>query len=584
MRARLEAAMREQLDASITLDKAIACLRRFVRADAIGISSLAHCEAHLLALQAARVEWRRRGERRVLPSRWSERFRELLRDAGWPGLGFHERTLSSGEYQAREAFIEQLRKLAALDAITGAIDARASSQRLSQLCNSHIFQAETAGDPKLQVVGMLEAGGMVFDAIWVMGMTDNAWPPAARPNPLLPAELQRRAEAPNASAQAQLRFAESIHQRLLQCAPEVVFSFAQMEGATELRPSPLLAQQAKDHVPIGISPRPPPPDREGDYQWLDDSRAPPVQPGEHVRGGTSLLRAQAICPAWAYFRYRLGAKQLTQPVDGLDARTRGSIVHAALRAFWQGTAASATLQAMDAMQRRQSIDKAVALALDEHEREHGKLPPRFRGLEAERLSYLLGNWIAVEMKRALPFRVEACEQHVEADIEGILCRMQIDRVDRLDDGRSIVVDYKTGGVPSIKRWAEPRISEPQLPVYAAIAQRSEPPAAVAFARVTLDETRFSGIAAEPDLLPDVPGIDSDKGRRVFAVTDFADWPAVLAHWQDGIAALAREVKAGVAAVRVVAEADLDYCDVKPLLRLAERRAQWEAALPALGKP
>lgn len=598
MRARFEAAMREQLDANTTLEKAIACLRRFVRDDAVGAASLAHCESHLQSIETARLDWRRRSERRVLPSRWAARFRDLLRNAGWPGLGVRERTLSSGEYQAREAYFEQLRKLAALDGITGAIDARAAAQRLSQLCNSQIFQAETTGDPKVQVVGMLEAGGMVFDAIWVMGMTDSAWPPAARPNPLLPAELQRRAGAPNASAQVQLRFAESIHRRLLQCAPEIVMSFARMEGATELRASPLL----QAHLPSLRSE----PDRSGmegfdrrspnrigagvdmpgtagtDDVWaapVDDSHAPSVQPGERVRGGTSLLRAQAICPAWAYFRYRLGARQLEQPIDGLDARARGSILHAALRAFWQGTASSSALLAMHAAQLAQSVDKAVALALDEYDREHDPLPPRFRVLEAERLRHLLHKWIALEATRSLPFSVEACEQRVEADIDGIFCRMQIDRVDRLDDGRTLVIDYKTGRVPSAKRWAAQRIGEPQLPIYAAIAQREQPPAGVAFARVAVEDMRFSGIAVESDLLPEVPGIDSDKGRRLFAASQFADWQAVLDHWQQGIVALAREVKAGDAAVRVADEADLDYCEVRPLLRLAERRAQWEAAQP-----
>jgi len=42
------------------------------------------------------------------------------------------------------------------------------------------------------------------------------------------------------------------------------------------------------------------------------------------------------------------------------------------------------------------------------------------------------------------------------------------------------------------------------------------------------------------------------------------------------AGVAREVKEGTAAVVFQKESDLQYCDVKPLLRLAERQQQFEA--------
>jgi exodeoxyribonuclease-5 len=52
---------------------------------------------------------------------------------------------------------------------------------------------------------------------------------------------------------------------------------------------------------------------------------------------------------------------------------------------------------------------------------------------------------------------------------------------------------------------------------------------------------------------------------------------VLEHWRQRIAAIAQEVKAGHAAVDFTDEKDLRHCDVLPLLRLAERKAQEERA-------
>ena len=580
-RAQLEAAMRERLNATTTLARVLSFAQWFAKAaEERSAARLPALLAHLAAIESTRREWKKK----ALPSQWAEGFRSFLRHAGWPG----ERSLSSHEFQAREAFVEELGKLAALDGILGSIAAREAHRRLVQLCKAHVFQVEIEGDPQIQVVGMLEAGGMRFDALWVMGMTDDAWPPPPRPNPLLPAEQQRKVNAPNSSAQAQLAFARSIHDRLLQSAPEITFSFAHVDGVTELRPSPLLAGLASGQAPGDAPTQPPPPSGGGDYLalWakeIDDSIAPPVTDGEHVRGGTGLLRAQAICPAWAYYRYRLGAKKLETPVEGLDAAARGSIVHDALRAFWQATGSSSVLRAMSDAERNAAIDKAACAALDDYDHEHcvDPLPPVFRKLERERLQRLLANWLAVELQREQPFTVISCEERFEVDIDGIVCNLQIDRIDRQDDGREIVIDYKTGAVAGISAWAAARITDPQLPVYAAIARPASanaPPAAVAFGRVLLEDARFLGIAEDEGLLPRVPGIDSSDARRVFSAEEFADWQAVLMHWRTKVAAMAHEVKAGVAAVRVENEADLRYCDVLPLLRLAERKAQWETEM------
>ncbi|MDV7395613.1 hypothetical protein RZS08_29765, partial [Arthrospira platensis SPKY1] len=76
---------------------------------------------------------------------------------------------------------------------------------------------------------------------------------------------------------------------------------------------------------------------EGRDAWaplMDDHRAPPVNAGDTVRGGTALLKAQAICPAWAYFRYRLGAGRLDEAAEGMDPRQRGTLLHTALEHLW----------------------------------------------------------------------------------------------------------------------------------------------------------------------------------------------------------------------------------------------------------
>ena len=506
--------------------------------------------------------------RALHPGEWAGVFRRALKAAGWPG----DRRLSSHEFQARRAFGEVLDGFGRLDGLLGKLSLNESVRRLSQLCQQRIFQPETRGQPPIQVLGVLESAGLEFDALWVMGMNDDLWPPPPRPNPLLPAELLRGAGAAHASAEVELDFAQRVHARLARAAPDVTFSYARADGNRILRPSPLIA---------GI---PPAGDAPGEVvtlarqlgkeagiacELLDDSLAPPLGDGEKVSGGSWLLRAQAICPAWAFYQYRLGGEAMDEPVEGLDPAARGTLVHEALEAFWKATRTSSVLAGMSEAIRRQAIAEAVATAISAFETDRRvTLPARFRELEAARLQKLLDVWLAVEDKRGLEFEVIACEQPAEVDIEGIRVKVVVDRIDRLDDGRQIIIDYKTGAAIDTRNWAEQRISEPQLPIYAALV--NDEVAAVVFAKVLLDKPAFAGIADEGDILPGVHGI-ADARQKIFAPAEFPDWIAVITHWRERLHAVAREIRAGQAGVMFADEKALRYCEVLPLLRLPERR-------------
>jgi exodeoxyribonuclease-5 len=121
------------------------------------------------------------------------------------------------------------------------------------------------------------------------------------------------------------------------------------------------------------------------------------------------------------------------------------------------------------------------------------------------------------------------------------------------------------------------LSEPQLPIYASLVAE-DAVEAVVFAKVLLDKPGFSGIAAETGLLPGVLAL-SDEKQKIFAAQRFPDWPSVIEHWRCALRHVALEVQAGVASVTFAEAAALNYCDVKPLLRLAEvarQQAAWQA--------
>ncbi len=504
--------------------------------------------------------------RRLLPGRWSQLFEQCLTACGWPGQRAHD----ARERQVRSEFLATLRMLGRLDAVLGKLPVAEALTLLQRECRETRFAPARRSPPRVEVMGLDDAvlGGV--DAVWVMGANEELWPATSQANGLLPVSAQRSAGVLAVSPGLQMAQSQEQRRLLVQAAPEVVFSWARQSTTRELAPSPLISEFESTEYAM-----PPAVLTEAPLEYLLDAKAPPVADGEVVRGGTWLIQAQSVCPAWSFYQYRLGAAVLPAPTFGLDARGRGLSLHGALEAFWRGRR-QADVAGMSAEARQDAIRCAVNTALDILDADAAEpMPPRFRALEAERLIRLLLVWLEVEMRRP-PFRVLACEEKHILEIEGLPVCVVIDRVDELEeDGRWVIIDYKSGLGASAESWSGTRITEPQLPIYASLVFPEQAVGAVALARVTLDGAGFVGIAEEDGLLPSVKGLEAS--RKLYAEADFPDWDTLRHVWADSVRTIAGEIRDGIAAVVVADEAQLAHCDVLPVLRLAERRTQWEQA-------
>lgn len=561
-RAQLEANLRERLSTVTTLDSIHAAVTRL------------HVELNIprlfesLSAIVDATKQLRAQSKRQLPSAWAVHFVALLESVGWPG----ERPCIAAEQAACDALRESLTNLVTLDAMLGRVDSSVVLRHLQRQCRDQIFQAPRRVPAAVEVCSLTDAIAAPVDAMWVMGLIESAWPTVPRPNPLLPAEMQRRAGVNAARADSLASQAQAIQTLWRHGADEVVFSSATREGERELRASPLIATIKKTTLTSVVAVAETASKSDERLERFTDALAPAVTDAERVRGGTHLLQAQAICPAWGFYQYRLGSGVLPAPTDGLDAKARGALLHSALELFWRDRAQSDLLQ-MNAATRADEVSAAVENALVNYERHAiAVLPPRLRQLEHQRLVALLQTWLDLEAQRR-PFRVLACEEKHNLNIEGLPVRVIIDRIDELDDGRLIIIDYKSGRKVSANTWSEPRISEPQLPIYAALAFPDRELAAVALARVTSDNPAFIGIAQAADLLPLVKALDDQ--RKHYPADEFADWNALRERWAERIKVVAAEVKDGCAAVVFDSDASVAYCEVLPLLRVAERRAQFE---------
>jgi probable DNA repair protein len=404
----------------------------------------------------------------------------------------------------------------------------------------------------------------------------------ARPNPFIAPALQRKAQIPEASAEATLERCKRITTGWLQAASEVIVSHAVREDDRELLPSPLIREipliggvaplpepgagasalaaprggkprlpaQAAGIAPIldalGVAPTP----RYRDLifaarrtETAADGKAPALAT-KTPKGGTRILADQAACPFRAFARHRLAAEALEEPVEGLDARARGLLLHSLMKELWGELKGSAGLVGDVAPAIEKAAKKAVAEA---------KLEEPFAKLERARLAKLAWEWLEVERGRA-PFTVAAMEEKRKLEVAGLTLNGRIDRMDALESGGHALIDYKTGK-PSPNDWMNERPDDPQLPLYALNAK--EPISAVAFAKLRTGEMKYMGFSDREDL---VPGLKLAK-----------DWKALLEGWKKELEALGQGFASGDA--RVDPKELLNtcrYCDLQPLCRVYER--------------
>ena len=226
--AREEASARALLDSKLRrLGKPALSTRELIEdADA--------CPIWKRLMSAAEEQWRK-FEPHQRPGQWSMSFAAVLDAAGWP----RGTALDSASYQTVKAWNDLMREFSSLDVAARAMWFSSALSTLKRMAARKQFQSENTGEP-VQVMGTLEAAGVDFDHLWVMGLHDGAFPSPCRPHPFLPLSLQRDHRLPHSTPLRELEFAQLVLGRLQSAAPRVTLSYPRREGDRDLRPTPLI--------------------------------------------------------------------------------------------------------------------------------------------------------------------------------------------------------------------------------------------------------------------------------------------------------------------------------------------------------
>jgi probable DNA repair protein len=554
----VEASSRALLDARLrrfrTADISFELLHRFAQQnDAAWFSPV--FAAVLERCRRTRIE----SPRTQPPSAWARCLTQTLEAAGWPG----ERALDSAEFQTIDRWKELLARFASIDIATGAWTRDEAVGRLRELVADTQFQPEDENAP-VQVMGALEAAGAQFDHLWITGLDDRAWPSPPHPHPFLPLALQRERGLPHSSAERELTFARQTIARLKASAAHIIVSYPQREADYDLRPSALITDiheadgfrvNQPDAWSIWMS------QRVVSEQVIDDCGPAVVE--DLATGGVTILKRQAECPFRSFTELRLGARPLDTGDLGIAPADRGTAAHRALQFLWAEVQSHDNLTRLTPDQVDAIAARSARRALERDFEKQGAFRSRFLKIEEERLRQLLLDWLALERLRPR-FTVVAREGERIVDIGGLSIRARIDRVDRLSDGREVVIDYKANA-PSATAWSDARPDEPQVPLYA--LSHDAPLAALVFGQLTPGELRFKGYAADADLLPGVKAFGRTPDGALYDSLEDR-----VQQWRPILEKLARDFRSGRAEIDPKRdEKTCEQCSAGALCRVREWR-------------
>ncbi len=458
-------------------------------------------------------------------SDWCTYFQSTLAAQNWP----YARPLNSLEYQQLSQWNALLEDFCSLDNLGINVNVSRALEILNLMANDHVFHEQTPDAP-LQVIGMLEASGLQFDTLWVVGLDSMTFPPPVSLNPLLPASYQKFHCLPHSVPERELQIAYSLLRGYHENSKTLILTYPEKREEEMLLQSSLLRRVtnlkceeflcAENITALKFRPK-----LTDECELYKQPSIPLETSREAVRGGASILRNQYICPYNAFMIHRLKANPVEQPHQGISKKQRGILLHEIMFRLWGEWQTSKTLNSLNDSDCYEEINNQIDLTFNHHCKAMAALHgARYRGLEKELLAKLIMRWIVIEKSRE-PFEVIGREQLLTIVLEKLELKLFIDRVDRIRD-KILLIDYKTGDIGGTA-WNPAQLAEPQLPLYTLAFDPR--PNGIAYAQIKGGNVRLLG--------------ESD-GVVKNHLKESGDWVKQISSWQLALEALASSFSAG----------------------------------------
>lgn len=393
-----------------------------------------------------------------------------------------------------------------------------------------------------------------YDAVWLMNMNENFWPDNIRFNPLIPKSLQKKYHIFDDVYKEKLTLAHK--HRLNNFSNDITISCSSQLQEVTLFESPGIFNKLTAPKPTKRHTKQP-----NHHEFISDDCALAITGNITIRSGIDCLSHYHKCPAWAFYEHRLGAKEpRDDSQEEITKMSRGNLIHKSLENFWLKHKNTKQLARMTQENLKMYIQESINPVVTSYQNTHPEINKILIKSEKEFLKSILYQWLSYEKNNRSFFSVIHCEQMHEININRINFKVRIDRIDQYDDNSKLLIDYKTGKVSPKSQWRS--LKDLQIPIYAVFTNISGLNA-ISIGKININNIELFGLSSQLKTPSD--------GN----IVQIKDWNKIIHQWKADIEQIASEYLSGKATVVFERENDLRYCNVLPLLRIAEKKWQYE---------
>ena len=514
-----------------------------------------YLKTHLNQIYASHHEWRIKRN----PSGWIKAFDMYLKN------------IQSSLLNPKDAFEESIYEvwnktsetIASLDNLMGEISIQEMLDVLQYYLKKTTHQHQHQGNFKIDILGFHESVYEKYDATWIMNLNEHHWPIPHQYNPFIPIKIQHDRHI--STHEKRHLNASKILDKFIHTSPFVTLSYAKKMGEEEIFPSPTLYSFVSSKLLEDTNFKYKKNKLNHDViEYIEDNTSNKIEVQKTVKSGIKLLEAQSICPAWAFYEFRLGAKQIEdEDEENLTTRLRGNLFHKTLEEFWTEYKSSSLVSALNEKELSKKIQEITHKNISVEKKNYPRILSEFFNIEEMRLISYLEKWIHHELKRG-DFEVKETEKNIPIHLGCLNFNIKIDRIDEVNQN-NIVIDYKSGTTKTLNEWFLNAYGELQMPFYALFAS-NKPIDAIAIGVINAAKPQWIGIGRDKDLL---------QGIKDSTATQYQSWDDLIGFWKCRIDDAIKSYESGNAAVKFTREKDIAYCQVKPILRLPERILQFE---------
>ncbi|MTI00288.1 double-strand break repair protein AddB [Roseibium sp. RKSG952] len=400
---------------------------------------------------------------------------------------------------------------------------------LPALMSGTAVRRRLPGDPRVQILGPIEARLQTADCVILGGLNEGVWPQRTRNDPWLNRPMkrdlgldppERRIGASAHDFVQGLGASRVLLSRALRSdgAPTVASRWLQ-RLQTLAGPDVAAAMEARGRIYTAYA------DRldKNDGPVRPAARPNPKPPLDARPVSLSVTEIEKLIrdPYAIYARHVLELQEV-DPIGGAPgAADKGVIIHDALARFlsdWNGPLNG------DAVEALIGIGRELFAPLDAF--------PAVRALWWPRFERIASAFVAFEAKRApsVDKRFLEVGGGVELTLPGRSFRLRgrADRIDLMKDGTISVIDYKTGQAPSIKQVET--LLAPQMPLEAALVRKG------GFSNVPstnpVSELLYIQLKGGSDPLVELPRTPKEHEIGEFIEEAWARLEALIAHYAD----------------------------------------------------